>query len=73
MVWRSGPPTLKNHKNIWFLSNTGPDHLKNHKATKPAFNDGPLSARQRNTIYMAFRWSADDGPSILLSGDFLAS
>ena len=28
-------PTLKNHKNIGFLSNTGPDPLKNHKATKP--------------------------------------
>ena len=24
----SGPPSLKNHKNIGFLSNTGPDHLK---------------------------------------------
>ena len=23
---------LKNHKNIWFFSNTGPDSLKNHKA-----------------------------------------
>ena len=33
--------TLKNHKNIGFLSNTGPDPLKNHKATKPAFNVGP--------------------------------
>ena len=27
-----GPPRLKNHKNIGFLSNTGPDPLKNHKA-----------------------------------------
>ena len=42
--------TLKNHKNIGFLSNTGPDPLKNHKATKPAFNVGPPSARQRNAI-----------------------
>ena len=35
-------PSLKNHKNIRFLSNTGPDPLKNHtaKATKPAFNVG---------------------------------
>ena len=41
---------LKNHKNIGFLSNAGPDPLKNHKATKPAFNVGPLSARQRNAI-----------------------
>ena len=49
------PPTLKNHKNIGLLSNTSPDPLKNHKATKTAFNVGPLSARQRNAIYMAFR------------------
>ena len=40
----------KNHKNLGFLGNTGPDLLKNHKATKPAFNVGPLSARQRNAI-----------------------
>ena len=44
------PPPLKNHKNKVFLSNTGPDPLKNHKATKPDFNIGPLSARQRNVI-----------------------
>ena len=44
------PPPLKNHKHIGFLSNTGPDRLKNHKATKPAFNIGPTSARQRNAI-----------------------
>ena len=37
-------PTLKNHKNIGFLSNTGPDPLKNHKAAKPAFNVGPSLA-----------------------------
>ena len=36
-------PPLKITKNIGFLSNIGP--LKNHKATKPAFNDGPSSAR----------------------------
>ena len=41
---------LKNDKNIGFLSNTGPDNLKNHKATKPAFNLGPLLARQQNAI-----------------------
>ena len=45
----SGPP-LENHKNIGFLSNTGPDPLKYPIATKPAFNVGPSSARQRNTI-----------------------
>ena len=30
--------------------------------TEPAFNGGPLSAHQQNTISMAFRWRADDGP-----------
>ena len=43
-------PPEKKHKNIGFLSNTGPDPLKNHKGTKPAFNVGPPSARQRNAI-----------------------
>ena len=44
-----GPDTpLKIHKNIGFFSNTGPNPLKNHKATKPEFNVGPSSARQRN-------------------------
>ena len=40
---------LKNHKNIGFLSNSGPGPLKNYEA-EPAFNVGPSSARQRNTI-----------------------
>ena len=44
------PPPLKNHKTIWFLSNTGPDHLENYKATKPAVNVRPLMARQGNAI-----------------------
>ena len=39
---------LKNHNHIGFICNTGPDPLKNHKATKPAFNVGPSSARQRS-------------------------
>ena len=43
-----GPdPPAKNHKNIGFHINTGPDPLK---ATKPVFNFGPSSARQRNAI-----------------------
>ena len=25
---------------------------------------GPSSARQRSAIYMAFRWRADDGPTL---------
>ena len=43
------PPPEKSQK-IGFLSNTGPDLMKNHKATKPAFNVGPLSARQPLTV-----------------------
>ena len=43
---------LENHTviGLGFLNNTGLDPLENHKAAKPAFNVGPLSARQRNTI-----------------------
>ena len=44
------PPPLKNHKKLGFDNNTGPVFLKKHKATKPAFNVGPSSARQRNAI-----------------------
>ena len=29
---------------------------------QPASNLGPLSARQRNVLRMAFRWRADSGP-----------
>ena len=39
----------ENYKAIGFLIITGPDPMENHKATKPAFNVGPPSARQRNT------------------------
>ena len=46
----SGPPRPENSQNIGFSSNTGPDPLNNRKATKPAFNIGPSSARQRNAI-----------------------
>ena len=40
----SGPPPLKNHKHIKYSFIA----LKKYKATKPAFNVGPSSARQRN-------------------------
>ena len=43
----TGDPPEKS-QNLGFPSNTGLDSLKNHKATKPAFNVGPSSARQRN-------------------------
>ena len=68
----SGPP-LKNHKNIGFLCNTGLDPLKNHKAAKPAFYDGPTLAHKGNTIKMAFRWRADDGPFIVVFGSSIPS
>ena len=47
---RGSGPSLNNHKKYRVFSNTGPDPLKNHKATKPAFNVGQSSARQRNAI-----------------------
>ena len=50
-------------KNFGFLSNT-----TNQKATKPEFNVGPPSSRQRNAILMAFRWRADDGPLLVVFG-----
>ena len=53
--------SLKNYKNIGFLSNTGSNSIKNHKATKPALKIGPTSACQRNAISMVFRWRAYDG------------
>ena len=63
-----GGPTLKNHKNTGFLSNTGLDPLKNHKATKPEFNFGPPSACQGNAIQMVFHWRANDGPLLMVLG-----
>ena len=55
---RGSGPLLKKHNNIGLPSNIDPDPIKIAKATKPAFNGGPLSARQRNAI----RPRADDGP-----------
>ena len=49
----SGPPLLKKHKNIGFPSNIGQDPIKINTATKPTFNVGPSSARQRNAILSA--------------------
>ena len=50
----SDPPPPEKSQNIGFHSCTGPDPLKNLKATKPAFNVGPSSARQRNAIQWRF-------------------
>ena len=46
-------PLVKHHKNIGFLRKYWTRFHKNHKATKPEFNVGPISARQRNAILMA--------------------
>ena len=59
---RGPDPTPEKSQNIGFLSKTDMDPLKIHKAAKPAFNNGPSLACQRNAIEMAFRWRADDGP-----------
>ena len=61
---RGSRPTLKNHKNIGFSSNTGPDPLKNYKATKPAFNVVASWAHQRN----GRKW-----PGKVVFGSFLPS
>ena len=45
-----GAEGLGYYKAMGYRSNTDADPLENHKATKSAFNDGPLSARQRNVI-----------------------
>ena len=63
-VGRGSDLPWKITKKLGFHINSGPDPLKKHKATKPAFNVGPPPAHQRNAILMAFRWWADDGPSI---------
>ena len=55
-------PSPEKHKSKGFLSDAGLVSIKIHSVTKPAFNGGPSFARQRNTILMAFRWQADDGP-----------
>ena len=60
------PPPLKNRKNIGFLSNIDLDPLKITRPPSQHSMVGPLSARQRNAISMAFLWQADDGP--LFSG-----
>ena len=68
-VW--APP--KNHKNIWFSSNTGPDTLKNRKyqaSIQCWVNNGTPAERH----LMAFRWRDDDGPLIaVLGSSFLSS
>ena len=56
MRFARGGPTLT----FFYEGREDPDSTKS----------GPSSARQPNAIYMAFRWWADDGPS--LSSGFAA-
>ena len=44
------PSDSGKHKAIECIINTGLVHLENHKTTKPALNNGPSWAQQRNTI-----------------------
>ena len=63
------PPLLKNYKNVGLSSNTGPDPLKIYKATKPAFNVGSSSTRQRNVINLIKKIVVKVGPPLTeLSG-----
>ena len=59
-AWGLDIPPPEKSQNIGFRSNTGPDPLKNGKATKPAFNLGPSSLRQRNET--PFKWRFVGGP-----------
>ena len=72
--WGGGSPdpAEKSQKYSVSQQNWSGSH-ENHKTTKPAFNVGPSSARQRNAIKMAFRWQADDGPLIVVFGSSLPS
>ena len=56
---------MENHKAKVFLSNAVSDPMDNHKATKPAFNVGQLSARQRIVISFWIRAWPDVGLSLL--------
>ena len=49
-IWCSLDFISAGHLSHILISNTDPDPLKNHKVTKPVFNVGPSSARQRNAI-----------------------
>ena len=62
------PPLWKITKNIWFLSNNGLYPLKNLKATKPAFDVGPSSVCQPNTLL-----GANDGSLTVVFGFSLPS
>ena len=63
----------KSQKNRVSLQNWSGSPKKNSKVTKPAFNVGPSSARQRNAISMAFRWRVVDGLLIVVFASFLPS
>ena len=49
------------------LSDGGPTltrFFNEGREDQTATKSGPLSALQRNAIKMAFRWQADDGPTL---------
>ena len=65
------PEGRDHHKAKGFLKNTRPGPTEKHNAIKPAFNLWPSSARQRNTISLAFSWRVDDGQLLMVFGSSL--
>ena len=59
---RSGP-TLKNHKNIGFSSNTDPDPLKN-RSYKANIQCWAIIGTPAKRHLMEFRWRAINGVSL---------
>ena len=63
-AWGPDPPEKsQSYMCIGFLGDIVQDPLKNHNATKPAFNVGPPSARQR----------AENGPLLVVFTSSLPS
>ena len=57
----SGPP-LKNHKNIWFLSNSGPDPLKITKL----LSQNSMLGHHRPASKAPFKWHFAGVPMMAL-------
>ena len=55
--WGSGPPPLKNHKNIGFISNTGVDTLKITKLS----SKHSMFGHHRHASEMPFKWHCAGG------------
>ena len=65
-------PPLKNHKNIWYSSNTGLDPLKNH-CYQASIQCLAIIGTPSKRHFMAFCWRADDGPLLVVLGSSIPS